>query len=92
MLAAAIALPAFGYSAWLAPVLVLLPWYAAELAFARGVGWYGSWRMPLALLIRDIVFPGVWAYAFVARDEDQDGRGGRAERRAGPDVPCNDEK
>jgi ceramide glucosyltransferase len=22
--------------------------------------------MPLALLIRDIVFPGVWAYAFVA--------------------------
>ncbi|MET3893405.1 ceramide glucosyltransferase [Bosea sp. OAE506] len=66
VLAAAVALPAFGLSAWLAPVLVLLPWYVAELAFARGVGWYGSWRMPLALLVRDIVFPGVWAYAFVA--------------------------
>jgi len=63
---AAVALPAFGWSAWLAPVLVLLPWYAAELALAYGVGWYLSWRMPLALLIRDLVFPGVWVYAFLA--------------------------
>ncbi len=63
---AAVALPAFGYSPWLAPLLVLLPWYAAELALAWGVGWYLSWRMPLALLIRDIVFPGVWVYAFIA--------------------------
>lgn len=66
VLAAAVALPVFGLSAWLAPVLVLLPWYAAELALAYGVGWYLSWRMPLALLIRDIVFPGVWVYAFIA--------------------------
>ena len=66
VLAAAVALPGFGLSAWLAPVLVLLPWYAAELALAYGVGWYLSWRMPLALLIRDIVFPGVWVYAFIA--------------------------
>lgn len=66
VLAAAVALPAFGLSAWLAPVLVLVPWYAAELALAYGVGWYLSWRMPLALLIRDIVFPGVWVYAFIA--------------------------
>lgn len=64
----ALALPALGHSAWLAPLLVLLPWYGAELAFARGLGWYGSWRMPLALLARDIVFPGIWAYAFVAGD------------------------
>ena len=63
---AAVALPAFGWSAWLAPLVVLLPWYVAELALAYGVGWYLSWRMPLALLIRDIVFPGVWVYAFIA--------------------------
>jgi ceramide glucosyltransferase len=63
---AALAAPALGFSAWLAPLLVLLPWYAAELALARGVGWYLSWRMPLALLVRDIAFPGVWAYAFLA--------------------------
>lgn len=62
----ALALPSFSQPAWLAPLLVLLPWYVAELALAYGVGWYSSWRMPLALLIRDIVFPGVWAYAFIA--------------------------
>lgn len=55
-----------GLSGLLAIACVLLPWYAAELALAYGVGWYVSWRMPLALLIRDIVFPGVWAYAFIA--------------------------
>ncbi|MFN3672323.1 MAG: ceramide glucosyltransferase [Bosea sp. (in: a-proteobacteria)] len=63
---AALALPAFGLSAWLAPLLVLLPWYGAEAALARSVGWHWSWRMPLALLVRDVVFPGIWAYAFIA--------------------------
>jgi ceramide glucosyltransferase len=24
--------------------------------------------MPAALLVRDIVFPGIWAYAFIARE------------------------
>lgn len=66
LLLGALALPAFGLSPWLAPLLVLLPWYAAEAMLARGVGWHWSWRMPLALLVRDIVFPGIWAYAFVA--------------------------
>ena len=66
ILLAAIALPGFGSSPWLAPLLVLLPWYAAELALAWGVGWYSSWRMPLALLIRDVLFPGIWVYAFIA--------------------------
>jgi ceramide glucosyltransferase len=67
-LLAAFAAPAFGLSAWLGPVFVLLPWYAAEMALAAGVGWYSSWRMPAALLVRDIVFPGIWAYAFIARE------------------------
>lgn len=67
-LLAAFAAPAFGLSAWLGPLLVLLPWYAAEMALAAGVGWYSSWRMPAALLVRDIVFPGIWAYAFIARE------------------------
>jgi ceramide glucosyltransferase len=67
-LLAVAAAPAFGLPAWLGPLLVLLPWYAAEMALAAGVGWYSSWRMPAAMLVRDIVFPGVWAYAFVARE------------------------
>lgn len=65
-IAAGFAAPAFGLPAWLGPVLVLLPWYLAEMALARGVGWYWSWRMPFALLLRDLIFPCVWAYAFVA--------------------------
>jgi ceramide glucosyltransferase len=68
VLLAAFAAPSFGFSAWLGPLLVLLPWYAAEMALAAGVGWYSSWRMPAALLVRDIVFPGIWAYAFIARE------------------------
>jgi ceramide glucosyltransferase len=67
-LLAAFAAPVFGLPVWLGPLLVLLPWYAAEMALAAGVGWYSSWRMPAALLIRDIVFPGIWAYAFIARE------------------------
>lgn len=66
VLLAQVAASGLGYPLWLAPLLVLLPWYAAEIALARGVGWYLSWRMPLALLVRDVVFPGIWAYAFVA--------------------------
>ncbi|KPF66716.1 ceramide glucosyltransferase [Bosea sp. AAP35] len=90
ILLAAVALPGFGYSPWLAPLLVLLPWYAAELALAWGVGWYSSWRMPLALLIRDIIFPGVWAYAFIAGEVSWRGNAmkiktdGEDELNAGP--------
>ncbi len=65
VLAAAFAAPAFGLPFWLGPLAVLLPWYAGEMALCRAVGWYLSWRMPLALLMRDIAFPAIWAYAFV---------------------------
>jgi ceramide glucosyltransferase len=68
VLLAAFAAAGLGYPAWLGPALVLLPWYAAELVLCAGVGWYLSWRMPAALLVRDIIFPGIWAYAFVAGD------------------------
>lgn len=66
LILAAFALPGLGLSPWLAPLLVLLPWYGAEAVLARGIGWHWSWRMPLALLARDLVFPGIWAYAFIA--------------------------
>ncbi len=66
LILATLALPGLGLSPWLAPLLVLLPWYGAEAVLARGIGWHWSWRMPLALLARDLVFPGIWAYAFIA--------------------------
>ncbi|MGO4674566.1 ceramide glucosyltransferase [Bosea sp. 2YAB26] len=66
VLAAVVAAPDFGLPAWAALCVVLLPWYAGEMLLAYGVGWYLSWRLPFAFLVRDIVFPGIWAYAFVA--------------------------
>jgi ceramide glucosyltransferase len=32
---------------------------------SASVGWFLNWRTPLAMLARDIAFPGIWAYAFV---------------------------
>lgn len=63
---AAIAAPAFGLPAWLGALAVVALSYAGEIALARGTGWFLSLRTPLALLVRDLVFPGIWAYAFVA--------------------------
>jgi ceramide glucosyltransferase len=63
---AAFAASAFGFAVWQAVGLVLLHWYIGEMLLAYGVGWFISWRFPLALLARDILFPGIWAYAFVA--------------------------
>jgi ceramide glucosyltransferase len=62
---AGFAAPAFGLPFWLGPVLVLAIWYAGDIALSVGVGWFVNWRTLLALLVRDIAFPGVWAYAFV---------------------------
>lgn len=67
-LLAAYAAPAFGFSAWQAALAVLALWYAGEIVLAKGVGWFLNWRTPLAYLARDLVFPGIWAYAFVARE------------------------
>lgn len=65
VIAAAFAAPAFGLSPLLGALMVLLPWYAGEIALSVAVGWFVSWRTPLALLVRDIAFPGVWLYAFI---------------------------
>lgn len=65
VLLAAFAAPAFGASPLLGALMVLLPWYLGELVLSVGVGWFVNWRTPLALLVRDIAFPGVWAYAFI---------------------------
>lgn len=63
---AAFAASAFDFEIWQAIGLVLLHWYVGEMLLAYGVGWFISWRFPFALLARDVLFPGIWAYAFVA--------------------------
>lgn len=63
---AAFAAPGFGLPFWLGPLAVLAIWYAGEIGLSAGVGWFLSWRTPLALLVRDLTFPLVWAYSIVA--------------------------
>lgn len=65
VLLAAFASPGLGLPFWLGPLLVLLVWYAGDIVLSAGVGWFLNWRSPFAMLVRDIAFPGVWAYAFV---------------------------
>ncbi len=62
---AAFGASALGLPAWLAPLLVLLVWYAGDMLLSASVGWFVNWRSPVAMLARDIAFPGIWAYAFV---------------------------
>ena len=62
---AAFGASALGLPAWLALLLVLLVWYAGDILLSASVGWFLNWRTPLAMLARDIAFPGIWAYAFV---------------------------
>lgn len=65
VLLAAFAGPGLGLPFWLGPLLVLLVWYAGDIVLSAGVGWFLNWRSLFAMLVRDIAFPGVWAYAFV---------------------------
>jgi ceramide glucosyltransferase len=66
VLLAAFAAPSFGLAIWQAMLAVLALWYAGEIVLAKGAGWFLNWRTPAAYLVRDLVFPGIWAYAFVA--------------------------
>ena len=85
---AAVAAPAYGLASWQAVLLVLAIWYGAEMALAKGVGWFLSWRTPLAYLTRDLVFPGIWAYAFLAGEVSW--RGNAMKIRADGDDRLND--
>lgn len=40
-------------------------WYGAESALAAQAGWYRRPRMILALLVRDTLFPAIWASAWM---------------------------
>ena len=44
---------------------MLVLWYLGDIVLSAGVGWFLNWRSPFAMLVRDIAFPGIWAYAFV---------------------------
>ncbi len=65
VLLAAFACLGSGLPVWLGPLAVLVLWYLGDIVLSAGVGWFLNWRSPFAMLVRDIAFPGIWAYAFV---------------------------
>jgi ceramide glucosyltransferase len=46
--------------------LLLAIWCGAETALARCAGWHLSWRMPAAMLLRDLMLPGLWIDAWLS--------------------------
>lgn len=78
--AAAIAASAYGVSIPAAVSTVLASWIGAEMALAAYAGWHCSWRMPVALLIRDLLLPVLWIGALVGSDFVWRGNPMRAER------------
>ncbi|HEY5794661.1 MAG TPA: ceramide glucosyltransferase [Bosea sp. (in: a-proteobacteria)] len=85
---AAFGTPALGLPFWLGPILALTIWYAGDIALSVGVGWFVNWRTPLAMLVRDIAFPAVWAYAFVGGEVSW--RGNAMKIRTDGDSALND--
>ncbi len=54
-----------GLSLALTTALLWVVWIAAEAMLARCAGWHFSWRMPLAIVIRDLLLPVMWADAWI---------------------------
>jgi ceramide glucosyltransferase len=46
--------------------VLLTVWFGAEALLARCAGWHFSWRMPLAMLIRDLMLPVLWVDAWLS--------------------------
>jgi ceramide glucosyltransferase len=55
-----------GINVALVCALLLAIWFGAEAALARCAGWHLSWRMPAAMLIRDLMLPPLWVAAWLS--------------------------
>ena len=86
--AAAIAASGFGLSILAAVAVVLTVSIAGEMALAAYAGWHRSWRLPVALLLRDLLLPALWIGALTGSDFVWRGNAMSAARaRRGQPVP-----
>lgn len=79
-----------GLTLWsaLAVIVMLGAWYAAEIAMAKRVGWYRSWRLPLAMLVRDLIIPVLWAATFATRNVVWRGNAMHITTKSSTEVPA----
>ena len=65
LLAALYAAVALGANVVIVALMLLGVWIGAEAVMARCAGWHFSWRMPAALLLRDLLLPVMCADAWL---------------------------
>jgi ceramide glucosyltransferase len=75
---------AYGFGASIAGTVLayLALWQGAEWLLATACRWPAGWRLPLALVVRDIVLPALWVGAFTGRSVTWKGKAVRMEPRA----------
>jgi ceramide glucosyltransferase len=66
LLAGAWAAASLGDNVALICGLLLAIWFGAEAALARCAGWHLSWRLIVAMLIRDLMLPPLWVAAWLS--------------------------
>ena len=66
LVAGAYAAASRGVGAGLVCGLLLAIWFGAEALLARSAGWHFSWRLPLAMLVRDLMLPALWVEAWIS--------------------------
>jgi ceramide glucosyltransferase len=66
MIAGGYAAAALGVDVGLVCALLLAIWFGAEAALARCAGWHLSWRLPAAMLLRDLMLPALWVDAWLS--------------------------
>lgn len=66
LVAGAYAAAVLGENVGLVCLLLLAIWFGAEAALARCAAWHLSWRMPPAMLIRDLMLPPLWVAAWLS--------------------------
>jgi ceramide glucosyltransferase len=66
LIAGAYVAAAHGVGVPLVMALILAIWFGAEMALARCAGWHLSVRLPLAMLIRDLMLPPLWIAAWLS--------------------------
>lgn len=67
-LAAAYSAFSFNISVAGAVLCVALLWYVPEILFAKALKWHLSWATPLALVLRDVMFPVIYIDAWIIDD------------------------
>jgi ceramide glucosyltransferase len=87
-LAAAYAAAEYGVNVAATVGILWSIWYGAEALLARVAGWYLSARLPFAFLVRDLMLPVLWIYAWLSDDFEWRGTAMTARSGATEAIPA----